>query len=516
MSSILEAAHRYTALGWSLVVLEPGQKKPLAGRPWTRAQRERAPLDEILSLLEAHPGAGLGLVTGAVSGAAVVDLDDPAAVLPVRVPAGPVVESATEGHSHHYFDAPRPVPTVMGLFGQKIELRGERAMTVLPPSEVNGRIYTWRGDPAQGLPPLPAEILRAAQAATKRMPMAQVLRGVLEGQRNIAAARVAGFFLHRSPTAEEAWASAVAWNGRNVPPMESGELRGVFESILARHRRWVGRRSPDQEVLGPMEEWVLRLLARVGTSRLWQVHRAMGGAVTREELEGIMRTMARLGRVKVAGLTRRGAVGYCVAPVTVPSPDTPRREAPEPPDTSTPVDCSTLHTPGIRNDKAKPGSDHSTQLHTPEWAGRGRWDPAGVVATPAAAPEGKVEREVTAAPVPPSMRLTHGSLPDGTVVVSRCLGTRWPPDALVPMFRGTLAEWLAWTPPEILRDESRMAEWPRVGEVAGTPVPDIEQVWTRTSTGQLIVSERGRDGVLRVVGWSIQEEEEALAGKGDR
>lgn len=57
----------------------------------------------------------------------------------------------------------------------------------------------------------------------------------------------------------------------------------------------------------------------------------------------------------------------------------------------------------------------------------------------------------------PSMRLLLEIPRDGTCRVLRvCRDGR-----LVVVFRGSPEEWLGWSPPEILRDEGRMAEWPK-------------------------------------------------------
>lgn len=440
-AACVEAARRYAELGWSLVVLEPGAKRPLAGRPWARAQRERADVAEVLELLEAHAGANLGLVAGSVSGGAVaVDVDEPGP-LPVEFPKGPVVESATPGHEHRYFTAARPVPTAMGLFGRRVELRGEKALLVLPPSRVNGREYLWRGDPARGLPALPAEILRAAQAATKRVPMATLLRGVVEGARNIAAARVVGFFLHRCATGEEAWAAAVAWNARNVPPLDQGELRTVFDKIANRARRL---RRPGPSGREALEDWVVRLVARAGTAAVWQLHHAVGGALARHELEQVCRALAQQGRLRLACLGPRGAVKYQAIARAAADSQTPRREAPEPPQRTTPGTSSTVHTPNVGKDGAERPSNHSTQVHTTGGVGPGQ-------------------------PESPSA---------GPVAAAAEAAVRGPWDGRV-------------TAPN-------------------EPVPKIEQVWKRLPTGQLVVSERQRDGRLRAVGWSLPEKQEAV------
>lgn len=51
-----------------------------------------------------------------------------------------------------------------------------------------------------------------------------------------------------------------------------------------------------------------------------------------------------------------------------------------------------------------------------------------------------------------------GLQPGGFKVVYRHVGN----GSRACVFRGTLDDWLVWTPPEILRDDSRMAKWPTI------------------------------------------------------
>jgi hypothetical protein len=93
---MLDTALEYLERGLSVIPLEPNGKKPLAallpvktaedgrpelnasGRPkhtWEPYQERRPSKDEVQGWFDAAPNANLGIVTGAVSGIVVQDLD---------------------------------------------------------------------------------------------------------------------------------------------------------------------------------------------------------------------------------------------------------------------------------------------------------------------------------------------------------------------------------------------------------------------------------------------------------
>ena len=69
----LNAALMYSKVGFSVIPLRPKEKLPLF--PWSEFQKRRASEDEIKKWWSDYPSANIGLVTGTVSGIAVVDLD---------------------------------------------------------------------------------------------------------------------------------------------------------------------------------------------------------------------------------------------------------------------------------------------------------------------------------------------------------------------------------------------------------------------------------------------------------
>ncbi|MGL4551260.1 MAG: primase C-terminal domain-containing protein, partial [Gemmataceae bacterium] len=95
------------------------------------------------------------------------------------------------------------------------------------------------------------------------------LDGVEQGQRNSAAARVAGRLLSGlNPELWETsgWGGLRQWNDRNRPPLPEAELRGVFDRVAGRER--AGRREPTEAEGGNRvrAERLVRLVADAGVT----------------------------------------------------------------------------------------------------------------------------------------------------------------------------------------------------------------------------------------------------------
>ena len=73
MVSMNDAIRDYTARGWSIIPIRPGDKRPLVR--WEDFQHRHANEAEALGWYRARPEAGVGIVTGAISGLVVVDID---------------------------------------------------------------------------------------------------------------------------------------------------------------------------------------------------------------------------------------------------------------------------------------------------------------------------------------------------------------------------------------------------------------------------------------------------------
>lgn len=148
--SMLDAALRARARGWSVLPMRPRAKAPLI--PWRKLQKSPADEEQIRTWFERWPDANVGFVTGQVSGLVVVDIDPrhggdaSLKALEAEHEALPdTIESRTGGGGRHiYFRHPGGVmPNRVGV-RDGVDVRGDGGCIVLPPSvHPSGRRYRW-------------------------------------------------------------------------------------------------------------------------------------------------------------------------------------------------------------------------------------------------------------------------------------------------------------------------------------------------------------------------------------
>jgi hypothetical protein len=148
----LDAALSYAARGWRVLPVHcpPDDAKKARIRDWGTAATTDA--DTIRGWWKQWPDANIGVLTGAVSGVFVLDVDprsggnETLANLEAEHGALPdTVESQTGGGGRHIFFR---VPSGMGIgttkLGPGLDLRGDRVYVVVPPSvHGSGVVYEW-------------------------------------------------------------------------------------------------------------------------------------------------------------------------------------------------------------------------------------------------------------------------------------------------------------------------------------------------------------------------------------
>ncbi len=150
IDSVSNAVQNYMRRGWSIIPIRPGDKRPLV--EWDQFQRRRAGEADVCDWFRTCPDAGIGIVTGAVSGLVVLDVDvrhgGDAALQRLEREHGRLpttLECRTGGGGHHlYFAHPgRLVRNKVGL-AAGIDLRADGGYVVAPPSlHASGLRYVW-------------------------------------------------------------------------------------------------------------------------------------------------------------------------------------------------------------------------------------------------------------------------------------------------------------------------------------------------------------------------------------
>jgi hypothetical protein len=255
------AALAYLAHGWSVIPIEPRGKRPFVA--WLEFQSRRASRSEVAGWFRQRPDANVGIVTGALSGLLVLDIDarhggdrSLSELELAHGPLPPTVEALTGGGGRHlYFAHPGGVVHNRVGLAPGIDLRGDGGCVVAPPSlHPSGTRYAWAPGraPDDARPaPVPHWLARLAQPEGGRVghPLSHwrelVRRRIPEGERNNTIASLAGHLLWHGVDAEVVLELLMAWNRAQCdPPLQDEEVARVVESITRLHERPVGRDPP--------------------------------------------------------------------------------------------------------------------------------------------------------------------------------------------------------------------------------------------------------------------------------
>jgi hypothetical protein len=253
--SMNSAVHEYIGRGWSIIPIRPGDKRPLV--PWEKFQHRHPSEAEACAWFSGRSEAGIGIVTGAISGLVVVDIDvshgGDGALEHLEREHGRLpttVECRTGGGGRHlYFAHPGGlvVRNKVGL-APGVDLRGDGGYVVAPPSlHASGLRYAWLDGRAPGstaIMPLPDWVLRQAveEPARRGHPIAYwrrlVCDGVAAGERNNTIASLAGHLFRHGLDSAIVLELLLCWNRvRCRPPLVDEEVASVVTSIRRLHER---------------------------------------------------------------------------------------------------------------------------------------------------------------------------------------------------------------------------------------------------------------------------------------
>jgi len=160
-----QAALDYLHHGWSVIPVREKEKRPAV--PWKAYQTRLVSEDTLHDWYQKKPENNVAIVTGALSGLIVVDVDPrhggKESLRKLEREHGQLpqtMESITGGGGRHlYFAHPGGVVTNRTNIEPGIDLRGDGGCIVAPPSvHPSGKRYRWKKGHAPGeieIPPLP-------------------------------------------------------------------------------------------------------------------------------------------------------------------------------------------------------------------------------------------------------------------------------------------------------------------------------------------------------------------------
>ena len=252
-NNIQECALDYLQKGFSVIPV--GQdKRPLI--KWEKYQTERATTNQINSWFQQFPHMNIGIVTGAISGVVVLDLDikhgrNSQDLYKKGLYIPPTVSARSGGGGEHFFfkHSGQYVKTTAGqLLGEGVDIKGDGGYVVVAPSlHPSGNYYEWSVSPDdESFAELPQWLLEKMNSSvvSKKDWKTKMAVGTYVGSRNSTATEVCGKLLHDlSPDLWDTsgWDALYAWNNRNPKPLEEKELRAIFESI--KHKESAGRNN---------------------------------------------------------------------------------------------------------------------------------------------------------------------------------------------------------------------------------------------------------------------------------
>ncbi|MDP3697159.1 MAG: bifunctional DNA primase/polymerase [Candidatus Taylorbacteria bacterium] len=257
--STQDAALYYYKLGFSVMPVGL-DKKPFID--WKKYQTVRASEEEIRGWWEQFPKANVGVITGAISGIVVIDVERGGKTndLPATV-----ISKTGSGGSHHIYKHPgKPVFNSTKKLRELTDIRGDGGFIVAPPSvtdyinkltgEIEGGAYEWLVGPEDAdFVELPQWVLDESNSNDNRQIDWKTLLDSKnpEGIRNTTATQLAGKILYHLPPELwefSGWATLREWNkNNNEPPLEENELRQVWESIKAREEKQIVKKVEESE-----------------------------------------------------------------------------------------------------------------------------------------------------------------------------------------------------------------------------------------------------------------------------
>lgn len=245
---LLEAALKYLSRGWGVIPLRRN-KRPFLAR-WATYQSMRATEQELTDWWEKWPDANIGIVTGAISGIVVLDVDprhggqESLDELKIKHETLPDTLNAFTGGFglHLYFAHPGYRLKNRVAIAPGLDVRADGGYVVAPPSvHASGNTYEWdiSGDIQNvSLAPCPEWLIEKLTVPARECstpPQSQVdpvaiLAGVPEGQRDNRLFQYACRLRAKGMSREEATALLIEAANNCDPPFPEQEALQKVES----------------------------------------------------------------------------------------------------------------------------------------------------------------------------------------------------------------------------------------------------------------------------------------------
>lgn len=257
---LLEEALKYLEMGYSVIPLRQGDKRPLV--KWEPFQKERATKAMLISWWSNEPNANIGIVTGKISDLCVIDCDSEEAYKRVQEylnGSNPPTSKTPRGGRHVYCANEEGI-TVGSDPEQKIDWRGEGGYIVAPPSvRSDGAAYEWITPlDAAAKPKLFIYIInklniRIGKSLHVEEPAGRLQRSPVffsEGRRDNDLFHVANCLIKGGCEPPAAYETLYRLALACDPPFEPSEINAKIESAMKR------KGARENSVSDEVREWV--------------------------------------------------------------------------------------------------------------------------------------------------------------------------------------------------------------------------------------------------------------------
>src|SRR3989344_4629503 len=233
-NQLLAQALKYLKRGFSVI---PVKGKTCLLPSWTEFQTRKPTKEEVENwFFELNP-TGIAIVTGKVSGIAVLDVEKDADVSGLDIPKTSTVKTGGGGYDY-YFKHPENTELNNAIrFKEKMDFKADGGYVIAPPSQhKSGTCYEWSvGLKKTLLADIPIWILKETnQKHAQPKDWETILDGVSEGERHISTTSLVGKLFRHLPIGE--WKTVAlplveSWNERNDPPLPKDELMQIIRSL---------------------------------------------------------------------------------------------------------------------------------------------------------------------------------------------------------------------------------------------------------------------------------------------
>ena len=243
--NFLDAALAYAEKGFSVIPVQ-SDKKPYV--KWEPFQKRKADPEEIRGWWTEHPTAMIGIVTGAISGLCVIDIDESQGEEELQkfIPDSLIIPTCQtpRGGQHLYFQCPSPSISNNTRIIPGCDFRAEGGYIIAPPStNGTGKAYAWLpGLSLQEIesPPLPAAYLHYINnkyACTYKEVVTDFVTLFTEGRRDNDLFHVANCLIKGGMRENEAVQVLEFLAKSCIPPFPPEEIKAKIESAINRFEK---------------------------------------------------------------------------------------------------------------------------------------------------------------------------------------------------------------------------------------------------------------------------------------